>query len=404
GRPPMYDRHCLHLSQAQTDAKLRAGDAFTVRFRMPGAAEPGSGAAFDDIVHGAMRFRGPAGFDDAVLLKSDGLPTYHLANVVDDHLMRITHVLRGEEWLISTPKHRALFAAFGWPAPQYAHLPLLMNADGSKLSKRNADAPVQNYVDKGYLPAALINYAALLGWHPGTASAQEIYTLPQLERSFSLAGLSRSKSVVSRDRLDWLNRQHLRMQIDDPATAPRLAEQAALEINNKTNPVAPEHPLAQPADTLRALRLCADRLTFTRDLYDAAPFLFADPDLGSPDADAVVQKVPADARITLLQAAIAQITTKSNLPSVAAADAMGQDRVPAEQWVGFAKEIAATAQVPAKYAMMMLRFALTGQHSGPKIPDLMAYFPVSELKRRLQRAADALLPPPPQLLSKSVSI
>ncbi|KAJ2879642.1 Glutamate--tRNA ligase mitochondrial, partial [Coemansia asiatica] len=174
GRPPMYDRRCLHLSQRQIDEKLRVGEPHTIRFIAPSPADPASAdaAQFFDIVHGRMRFRGPAGFDDAVLLKSDGLPTYHLANVVDDHYMRITHVLRGEEWLISTPKHRALFRAFGWEAPQYAHLPLLMNADGSKLSKRNRDGPIQGYIDSGYLPSALVNYAALLGWHPGAGDKE----------------------------------------------------------------------------------------------------------------------------------------------------------------------------------------------------------------------------------------
>ncbi|PIA14780.1 Glutamyl/glutaminyl-tRNA synthetase, partial [Coemansia reversa NRRL 1564] len=209
GKTPMYDRHCVHLSQRQIDEKLRLGEPFTTRLLAPNPADPNTVevSRFNDIVHGSMHFRGPAGFDDAVLLKSDGLPTYHLANVVDDHLMGITHVLRGEEWLMSTPKHRALFRAFGWPIPQYAHLPLLMNTDGTKLSKRNRDGPVQRYVEDGYLPSALVNYAALLGWHAG--GSQEVFSLAELESAFSLGGLGRSKSTVSRDRLDWLNRQHM---------------------------------------------------------------------------------------------------------------------------------------------------------------------------------------------------
>ncbi|KAJ2416239.1 Glutamate--tRNA ligase mitochondrial, partial [Coemansia sp. RSA 2530] len=230
GRAPMYDRRCAHLSQQQINEKLRTGEPYTVRLLAPNAADPAVSdvSGFDDIVHGEMRFRGPAGFDDAVLLKSDGLPTYHLANVVDDHLMGITHVLRGEEWLMSTPKHRALFKAFGWPMPRYAHLPLLMNPDGSKLSKRNRDGPMQSYIDEGYLPSALVNYVALLGWHPG--GQQEVYSLKELEGAFTLSGLSRSKSVVSRDRLNWLNRQHLHAGLNDPIRAPAIVAQALGEL------------------------------------------------------------------------------------------------------------------------------------------------------------------------------
>ncbi|KAJ2579729.1 Glutamate--tRNA ligase mitochondrial, partial [Coemansia sp. RSA 1836] len=268
GRAPMYDRRCARLAQRQIDDKLRAGEPHTIRLLAPSPSDPAAAdiSAFDDIVHGEMRFRGPAGFDDAVLLKSDGLPTYHLANVVDDHLMGITHVLRGEEWLMSTPKHRALFKAFGWPVPRYAHLPLLMNPDGSKLSKRNRDGPLQIYVDEGYLPSALVNYVALLGWHPG--GQQEIYSLSDLEAAFTLAGLSRSKSVVSRDRLDWLNRQHLRAELSDPARAPAISAQALSELCQVPG-LNTEGVSRAMVD--QALRLCGDRLTLTRDLYGAAP-------------------------------------------------------------------------------------------------------------------------------------
>ncbi|KAJ2811303.1 Glutamate--tRNA ligase mitochondrial, partial [Coemansia furcata] len=264
GRAPMYDRRCAHLSQRQIDDKLRTGEPHTIRLLAPNAADPAASdiSGFDDIVHGEMRFRGPAGFDDAVLLKSDGLPTYHLANVVDDHLMGITHVLRGEEWLMSTPKHRALFKAFGWPMPRYAHLPLLMNPDGSKLSKRNRDGPMQSYIDEGYLPSALVNYVALLGWHPG--GQQEVYSLKELERAFTLGGLSRSKSVVSRERLDWLNRQHLRAELSDPSRAPAIAEQALVEL--RQTPGLDTENISHEAIE-QALRLCGDRLTLTHDLH-----------------------------------------------------------------------------------------------------------------------------------------
>ncbi|KAJ2797906.1 Glutamate--tRNA ligase mitochondrial, partial [Coemansia helicoidea] len=358
GKTPAYDRRCLHLSQRQIDEKLRAGEPYTVRLLAPNSADPAAAdvARFTDAVHGHMHFSGPAGFDDAVLLKSDGLPTYHLANVVDDHAMEITHVLRGEEWLMSTPKHRALFKAFGWPIPQYAHLPLLMNPDGTKLSKRNRDGPIQTYIDDGYLPAALVNYAALLGWNPG--GAQEVFSLAELEQAFSLAGLGRSKSVVSRARLDWLNRQHLHRDISDPARCSVLAQQANDELA----------PVEGGVESVRqALQLSAGRLTFLRDLREEVPFLFGDPDLGAPATVQLQSKIPAADHAAILRAALDLVDAR--------ADA-------AQAWTGFAADAARAAQAPPKLAMMALRHALTGQPRGPPIPDILAALTLAAIRRR----------------------
>ena len=135
---------------------------------------------FKDLVRGNVQFHGKA-IDDQILVKSDGFPTYHLANVVDDHLMEITHVIRGEEWLPSTPKHIFLYQAFAWEIPEFAHLPLLLNPDGSKLSKRQGHVAVEDFIKDGYIKEALINFVAFLGWHPGSGDEREIYTLKELE-------------------------------------------------------------------------------------------------------------------------------------------------------------------------------------------------------------------------------
>ncbi|KAJ2454101.1 hypothetical protein GGI03_006599, partial [Coemansia sp. RSA 2337] len=368
----------------QIDNKLRAGEPHTIRLFAPNAADPAASdvSGFDDIVHGEMRFRGPAGFDDAVLLKSDGLPTYHLANVVDDHLMGITHVLRGEEWLMSTPKHRALFKAFGWPMPRYAHLPLLMNPDGSKLSKRNRDGPMQSYIDEGYLPSALVNYVALLGWHPG--GQQEVYSLKELEDAFSLSGLSRSKSVVSRERLDWLNRQHLRTELNDPARAPAIAAQALVEL--RQTPELDTKDISREA-VEQALRLCGDRLTLTRDLYGAVPYLFSDPDSKAPVVPAAaVNKVPRDSKASILVAALELLAAEAGV--VAGNSCTSSAGL--ERWMDFSKNVAVAAKVPAKQVMPVLRHALTGQPSGPKLPDLMDYLSLATMQRRVQTALDSL--------------
>ncbi|KAJ1665743.1 Glutamate--tRNA ligase mitochondrial [Coemansia sp. RSA 1813] len=381
GRTPMYDRHCLHLSQRQIDEKLRTGEPFAIRMLSPNPADPTSAdvANFNDIVHGNMHFRGPAGFDDAVLLKSDGLPTYHLANVVDDHLMGITHVLRGEEWLMSTPKHRALFKAFSWDIPQYAHLPLLMNSDGSKLSKRNKDGPMKGYIDDGYLPSAVINYVALLGWHPGRPD--EVFTLNSLEGMFTLGGLSRSKSVVSREKLDWLNRQHLRREISDPSRLPNIAAQAHEKLLQNA---ALDPDKVSTRSVEQALRLCSDRLLFASEVYEAAPFLFVNPDLRASSAMKILQRVPREKRQFILNSAKDTIVKKSQNTE----REFDQDENIEQKWAGIANEIAANAAVPTKHAMMMLRFALTGQSSGPKIPELLSFFSAATVLRRLQHATE----------------
>ncbi len=197
---PMYDRRCLKLSPEESQAKLAAGGSYVIRLKMPRDRK----IEFVDAVRGKVSFMGNQ-IDDQVLIKSDGLPTYHLANVVDDHFMDITHVLRAEEWLASTPKHLVMFEAFGWTAPEYAHLPLILNADKSKLSKRQNDVSVESYLDKGYSKEALINFVVMMGWHPGKGSEQEVFNMENLIAQFSLEGVHKAGAVFNPEKLDWLN-------------------------------------------------------------------------------------------------------------------------------------------------------------------------------------------------------
>ena len=197
---PMYDRRCLKISPAESQSKLDAGGPYVIRLKMPRDKK----IEFVDAVRGKVSFMGNQ-IDDQVLIKSDGLPTYHLANVVDDHLMDITHVLRAEEWLASTPKHLVMFEAFGWTAPEYAHLPLILNADKSKLSKRQNDVSVESYLEKGYLKEALINFVVMMGWHPGKGSEQEVFNMENLISQFSLEGVHKAGAIFNLEKLDWLN-------------------------------------------------------------------------------------------------------------------------------------------------------------------------------------------------------
>lgn len=198
-----YDKHCLHLSKEEIAEKLAAGVPYVIRQNVP---EEGSGS-YEDLVYGTVTvdFKD---IEDGVLLKSDGMPTYNFANVVDDHLMGITHVIRGSEYLSSTPKYNLMYDAFGWARPTYIHLPPIMKNAHEKLSKRNGDASYQDLVDKGYIKEAIINYIALLGWSP--KSNQEKMSLKELEENFSLSGINKSPSIFDEPKLRWLSGEYIR--------------------------------------------------------------------------------------------------------------------------------------------------------------------------------------------------
>ena len=198
-----YDRHCLHLSPEEVQAKLAAGEPFVIRQKMP---ESGT-TSFHDMVYGDITVDN-AELDDQILMKADGFPTYNFANVVDDHLMHITHVVRGSEYLSSTPKYNLLYKAFGWEPPIYVHLPAVMRDAHHKLSKRHGDKSFEDLVNEGYVVEAIVNYIALLGWSP--SDNVEIFTLKELEQKFDMAGLSKSPSIFDIKKLTWMNSEYLK--------------------------------------------------------------------------------------------------------------------------------------------------------------------------------------------------
>lgn len=224
---PMYDRTCAKLTAEQIDAYTKQKTPFVIRQKIPYEKK----VEFDDLVRGKMQFD-PRTLDDQVLLKSDGFPTYHLANVVDDHDMEITHVIRGEEWLPSAPKHILLYDAFGWIPPHFAHLPLLLNPDKSKLSKRQGDVAVEDYLTKGYLKPALLNFVALLGWNSGTE--KEIFSMEELVEAFSLERIQKAGAVFNIEKLDWLNGLYMRN-----LTPKALGEEIAPFLTEKVDLTTP---------------------------------------------------------------------------------------------------------------------------------------------------------------------
>lgn len=198
-----YDRHCLSLSQEEIDKNLAEGKPYVIRQLVPREGK----TTFHDVVYGDITVENET-LDDQILIKSDGLPTYNFANVVDDHLMKITHVIRGNEYLSSTPKYNILYQAFGWEIPIYVHVPSVMKDAQHKLSKRNGDASFQDLIAKGYLPEAILNYIALLGWSPG--GTREFFTLKELEENFNIDGISKSPSIFDIEKLKWMNAEYIR--------------------------------------------------------------------------------------------------------------------------------------------------------------------------------------------------
>ena len=215
-----YDRHCLGLSKEEVQAKLDAGVPFVIRQKMPDSGT----TTFSDVVYGDITVENTE-LDDQILMKADGFPTYNFANVVDDHLMHITHVVRGSEYLSSTPKYNLLYKAFGWEPPVYVHLPAVMRDAHHKLSKRHGDKSLEDLVREGYVVEAIVNYIALLGWSP--SGTQEIFSLKELEENFDMAGLSKSPAIFDIKKLTWMNSEYLKAMDFDKYYAlaePKLKE------------------------------------------------------------------------------------------------------------------------------------------------------------------------------------
>lgn len=208
GKFHAYDRHCRSLSKEEAEKNLAEGKPFVIRQKMPNSGT----TSFDDAVYGTITVENNT-LDDQILIKSDGLPTYNFANVIDDHLMKITHVVRGNEYLSSTPKYNLLYQAFGWDIPVYIHVPLILKSTGQKLSKRAGDPSFEDLISMGYLVEAVVNYVVLLGWAPSTN--QEIFSLKELEEVFDVRGISKSPAIFDMNKLNWMNGEYIRkMDLD----------------------------------------------------------------------------------------------------------------------------------------------------------------------------------------------
>ncbi|MDA0986425.1 MAG: glutamate--tRNA ligase [Bacteroidetes bacterium] len=263
--PPSYDRLCRQLSKDQVDEKLKNNEPHVIRMKIPLSGE----ILIEDIVRGKVSFVNKI-LDDQVILKSDGFPTYHLAVVVDDHLMEISHVIRGEEWLPSTPKHILLYNYFGWEIPKFAHLPLLLNADKSKLSKRQGDVAVEDYMKKGFLQESLNNFIALLGWHP--SYDREIFSMEELKNEFTLERVGKSGAIFNVEKLIWLNQQHIRKLKNE-----KIFELLKTDFDKVRSNFSKEY-------ILKTIELLKERVLHLTDFINNSTYFFEDPKNYSDEA------------------------------------------------------------------------------------------------------------------------
>ncbi|MCL4549926.1 MAG: glutamate--tRNA ligase [Bacteroidetes bacterium] len=352
-----YDKHCLSLSKKEIDEKLSSGIQHVIRLNV----EPNQKIIFDDIIRGKIEFESN-NVDDQVLIKGDGYPTYHLANVVDDYLMEISHVIRGEEWLSSTPKHVLLYNFFGWEKPHFAHLPLLLNPDRSKLSKRQGDVAVEDYRDKGYLKEALVNFVALLGWNAG--DDQEFYNMDELIQKFSLEKVNKSGAVFDLEKLNWLNAEHLR---NKPNEEILLMLQDELRKSQFANHNYPAEYL------LRVVEAMKERVSFVHEYLTKSPYFFERPreyELASSEKN---WKSETPLQITKLRDRFSALQNPTK-----------------EDYENTLKQLAAELNIGVGKLIHPLRLAVSGMSTGPGVYDILVILGKDEVNERIHSAIEKI--------------
>jgi len=359
--PPKYDGHCRALASAETESRLAAGEPSVIRFRTPHEGE----TTFTDLIRGDVTFSN-ATLNDYVLLKSDGFPTYHLANVVDDHDMGITHIMRADEWISSTPLHVMLYAAFGWTPPSFAHLPMILGPDKAKLSKRHGATTVTEYRDQGYLPEALFNFLALLGW--SLDDKTELFTRDELVAAFSLDRVGKTAAVFNRPKLDWMNGTYIR------ALSSEEFARRALPYLERDLPSDVRRPL-DLAYVARVAALVQERVKVLSELGGLCDFFFLEQP-AYPAAELVAKGMDAAGTArTILQ--VSQLLQPVEVWDVTTLESV-------------IRPICDLGDVSAKQLFSVLRVALTGRSAAPPLFDTMAVLGKSRCMSRLTTAVARL--------------
>ncbi len=347
-----YDRRCRYLTPAEVKEREDAGLPYVIRLKVPISGE----CVYEDAIKGRMTFPW-ADVDDQVLLKSDGFPTYHLANVVDDYLMKISHVIRGDEWMSSTPKHILLYQSFGWQPPVFMHMPLLLGKDGKKLSKRRNPTSIFFYRDSGYLPEAFINFLTLMGY--SMTGDREVYNLDEIIKEFDYKRIGVSGAVFEIQKLDWINQQHLIKNIPVDQLWNRIKEWSFNdEFMNKLMP------------------LCHSRIKTFGDFMDLFDFLFIN-HIRYQETDFEVKDLTKEQRSYLLQGIIWRLDEIENWGSSGINQA--------------SREISEKFGINHKKVMMPLLFAsIMGKREGPPLFDSVGILGKDRTRVRLLKAIEFL--------------
>jgi len=358
-----YDRLCRQIPKEEAERRAQSGETHTVRLKIP----LGETTRFHDRLLGDIEWKNDDVNPDPVLLKSDGFPTYHLANVVDDRSMKITHVLRAQEWLASTPLHVIMYNAFGWEPPEFCHLPMVMGQDGKKLSKRHGATSIDEFRKQGYLPEALINYVALLG--ASYEDGRDIYSVKELESLFSPDKINKAPAIFDYKKLEWFNGQYIRTKTD--------AELAELCIGYAAEAGLFGTPGDEPAKEQRelftaAMPLIRERLTFLHEAAEKITYLFREPELPAPE-EFIPKKSDRAQTVKLLRLGAELIRPLALTPDDAAAETM-------------VKEHAEKNAVKLGDLMMPLRVAVTGSRVSPPLFGSVRLLGPERSATRLERA------------------
>ncbi|NMC55849.1 MAG: glutamate--tRNA ligase [Eubacteriaceae bacterium] len=340
---PKYDKKCLHLTQKEISEKLEAGEEYVIRLNLPADTV----IEFDDEVFGHISFN-TNDIDDQVLIKSDGYPTYHFAVVIDDYLMKITHVIRGEEWISSTPKHIYLYKVLGLEAPKFVHLPTVLNTNRKKLSKRNDDAAVEDFKAKGYLPQALTNFVALLGW--SSNEQDEIMSMDKLIENFDLSRISKSGAIFDVEKLNWMNASYIK-EYDNYSLAkicmPFLKTPCSIE------------KLSLIIDAVK------DKMVLLSDINNLSEPIFFKEKL-------------SDESISLLLSEKSVIVLNQLKESIENADDLNS-----QAFQTIIRSIQTKCGIKGKDLYMPIRLAVTGEEHGADLAKIMAAIGSEELLRRI---------------------
>ena len=372
GLQPKYNRKWLpeemggSIPPSVIKKKLDEGVPYVIRMKVPDYIS----VWFEDIIRGPVEFDS-ATIDDQVLMKSDGFPTYHFASVIDDHLMEFTHIIRGEEWLSSMPKHLLLYEFFGWEPPKVAHLPLLLNADRSKLSKRQGDVAVEDYVRKGYSSDAIINFVAMLGWNEGEGSEQEVYSMEQLIEKFSLERVGKAGAVFNVDKLNWLEKQYIKSRpLENLVAVIKPILLAELEHKESLMPlemITSEGYLEQVVELMR------ERVGFEHEFVTFSSYFFFEPN--SYDEDAVKKRWAADTS-TLLREFTALLETLEEFS--------------AENIEAQLKAFVAPKGMKAAVLIHPLRIVTSGVSFGPSLYHMLEVLGKEAVLRRIQKGIETI--------------